>query len=142
MNPLRNGVGTGLFLTALALIMGSCSGGQVELHGAVYPDQIPVYQSARVTDVVGGVTSDLGGGDARHRASWWLATSDTRQQVEAWYEKQLPNASRVVEDWGDGPVTMYTWAPQGGKPGEELSIAISDEDIQITEVIKGMRENW
>ena len=142
MNHLRNSIGGGLLLIALALFVGACSSGPAELHGAVYPDQIPVYQSARVTDVMGGTTSDLDGSDAHHSASWWLESSDSRKEIEAWYEKQLPNASRMVEDWGDGPVTVYAWAPQGGKPGEELSIVISDADIQITETIQGTRQGW
>lgn len=142
MNHKRGGLGSGLLLLALTFLLVGCGAGTPELQGAVYGDQIPVYQSARVTTVMGGVTSDIGGGDPHHSASWWLQSTDTRKEIETWYEQQLPHASRIVEDWGDGPVTMYTWAPKGGKPGEELSIVISDDDIQITETIKGMRENW
>ena len=113
-----------------------------ELRGAVYAEQIPVYQSAQVTDMIGGVTSDLDGGEAYHQASWWLESSDSREDIEAWYESQLPNVSKISEDWGDGPVTVYSWVPEGGKPGEELSIVISNDDIQVTETIQGVREDW
>jgi hypothetical protein len=137
MNHLRNAWGTGLFLMALAVVMQGCGGNS--LDGAVYGDQLPVYAAAHLTDSSDRLTTDLGGGEQRHSQSWWLQSSDTRKEIEAWYEQQLPNATRIVANWSDGPVTIYSWAPEGGKPGEELSIVISDEDIQITEVISGSR---
>lgn len=141
MSYVRSGLGAGLLLLAAAALIQGCGSASPELQGAVYAEQIPVYQSARVTGMIGGVSSDLDGGDPFHQASWWLETSDSREDIEAWYESQLPNVSKITEDWGDGPVTVYSWVPEGGKPGEELTIVITNDDIQVTETIQGMRED-
>jgi hypothetical protein len=141
MNNSANWTGAGMLLLGAALTL-SCGSRGPDLSGAVYRDQIPIYSPASLTEVMGGSTSDLEGGNVSHSASWWLDTPHSRAKVEAWYDQQIPNAQKSREDWGDGPVTVYKWAPKGGKPGEELTITITDDDIQITETIQGPRKGW
>jgi len=140
MNVTRNWLGAGLLLLAIALVIAGCGTQGPRLEGAVYAEQIPVYPPASLTGQMSGRSSDFDGSALTSSTSWWLEAPHAQSRVEAWYEQRLPQARKSREDWGDGIVTVYTWTPEGGQPGDELSITITREEIQITETLRGERE--
>lgn len=92
---------------------------------------IPVYLPSKVT-------SRITGGDLSGKLSsftWFLDTPSKKEDVIAFYQKQLPNAAKTP--YNDGSV-MWDFTPAGGQEAanEDATVLITAEGkIEITESV-------
>jgi len=107
-------------------------GGAPKLDGAVYAAQIPVYPKARLRDVGGGNSYDDIGGPVTFESKSWFFSFDDRQQVVVFYQQQLPNAAREDEE----DEVHFKFTPTGAEDGEDVSVVVRKDELQISEVVK------
>jgi len=107
-------------------------GGAPKLDGAVYAAQIPVYPKAKLRDVGGGNYYDDIGGPVTFESKSWFFSFDDRQQVVVFYQQQLPNAAREDEE----DEVHFKFAPTGAEDGEDVSVVVRKDELQISEVVK------
>ncbi|MFN8546963.1 MAG: hypothetical protein U0527_03080 [Candidatus Eisenbacteria bacterium] len=91
---------------------------------AVYATQVPIYPGATIEDAMG---ADLYGetkADHTERMTFFLETDGSHDELVAWYEEQLPDASRKETEEG---ATVFSFAPEGAEDGEDAGVWI-DED--------------
>ena len=119
-------------ITLLAALSVPACGGPPKLEGAVYQAQIPVYPKAKLRDVGGGNYYDDLGGPVTFESKSWFFTIDDRQQVLAYYQDKLPNAAR--ED--DEEEVTFKFTPTGAEEGEDVSVVVRKDELQISEVVK------
>lgn len=120
-------------LTAVAVVLAAPScGGTPKLDGAVYSEQIPVFPKAKLRDVGGGNYYDEIGGPVTFESKSWFFTIGEGQQAIAFYQEKLPNAARDEDE--DGVTFKFT--PAGAEDGEDVSIVVRKDELQITEVVK------
>jgi hypothetical protein len=118
----------------LALFAAGCAAKPVELEGAVHPDQIPIYASARVDrdQSIGGATME--GDEGVFYARYWdLTTDDPPEIVTEFYRKAWPAA---IEDKGESGSTFTIKQFPGAEPGEYIQISVKKGMIHISECLK------
>jgi hypothetical protein len=121
-------------LIALAIPVGlAASGGAPKLDGAVYGAQIPVYPNAKLRDVGGGTYSDEIGGPVTFESKSWFFAIDDAQKVVAFYQEKLPNVPHEEDEDGG---TTFKLTPVGADSGEDVSVTVRKDELQITEVVK------
>ena len=113
------------------LIVPAC-GGAPKLDGAVYGAQIPVYPHARLRDVGGGNYYEDIGGPVTFESKSWFFTIDDRQKVLAFYQEKLPSAAREDDDES----ITFKFTPTGAEEGEDVSVVVRKDELQISEVVK------
>ena len=121
-----------VLITLLSPLALPACGGAPKLDGAVYATQIPVYPKAKLRDVGGGnYYEDIGGPVTFESKSWFFGFDDL-QQVVAFYQQQLPNAAREDEE----DEVRFKFTPTGAEDGEDVSVVVRKDELQISEVVK------
>jgi hypothetical protein len=122
----------------LALTLAACGGGDggaprpLALEGGKFVNRdVPAFAEASYRSSAGGTYYDDGGGESARSQSWFFETQEPYAEVVAFYEKALPQAEKIV----DGDQTVFTWRPEGGREGDEISIFVSEGEIQICESV-------
>jgi hypothetical protein len=62
----------------------------------------------------------------------WFFGFDDREQVVAFYQQQLPNAAREDEE----DEVRFKFTPTGAEDGEDVSVVVRKDELQISEVVK------
>lgn len=123
-------------LSLCALAAAGCGGAtkQAALPDAVYANSIPIYPGA----VLDGAMGSTSMGDTPESMSdgmaWFFKVTARADDMVAFYEKQLPNAKRDAE-WEEDTVRLV-WSPEGGAPGEELSVVIGENELSFRESVR------
>jgi hypothetical protein len=119
-------------VTALVLAAFACAGcgaGQTRWNGAAarlatYATQIPLYPGTEIEDSMG---SESWGDEADSHVYgmvWWCNAKASKEELIAWYEKALPNATHSAEE--DGYYTLKV-TPPGAKAGEDMGVYFVDD---------------
>ena len=119
-------------ITLLGPLTVPACGGAPKLDGAVYGAQIPLYPHAKLRDVGGGNYYEDIGGPVTFESKSWFFTIDDRQKVLAFYQEKLPSAAR--ED--DEESITFKFTPTGAAEGEDVSVVVRKDELQISEVVK------
>ena len=110
------------------------------IKGAVYASVIPIYPGAKFTDIMGGnYYEEFGGPVTFTSQSWFFDISDPVEKVVAFYRSKLPQGYRDVEA-EEGSVA-FEWTPPGAVDGEDVTVVISEGQLQIGETVKAKAAN-
>lgn len=105
---------------------------------AVYANQIPVYPGARFSDAMG---SESWGDEPEtySQGMGWEFEFDASKydEVIAFYETALPNATRRTSDVGE---QIFEIVPAGGKAKETVSVWVHETEFWIHEDVYGDRD--
>ena len=96
------------------------------------PHRSPVYPKATLRDVGGGNYYEDIGGPVTFESKSWFFRIDDHQRVVAFYQEKLPNAAR--ED--DEDEIRWKFTPTGAEEGEDVSVVVRKDELQISEVVK------
>ena len=127
-------------LLAAGFLAGTSGCGAVtptaKLPGAVYAAQVPVYPSSTADGMMGGsYRGSIGGPDITQTQSWFFKTTDSMDEVVAFYEEKLVGATKETEeDDGEEQVT-FKFVPKEAEEGEEITVWIKPGTFQITEEV-------
>lgn len=121
-------------LSLYALAAAGCGGAkQAALPDAVYANSIPIYPGA----VLDGAMGSTSMGDTPESMSdgmaWFFEIEAPADKMLAFYQQKLPNARRDP-DWEEG--VRLVWSPEGGAPGEELSVVIGENELSFRESVR------
>ena len=125
-----------LLAAAVATALAGCgAAGSYTFPGdamPVFTQAIHVYPGATLETAMGG---DYYGdeGHVSETLTWWFKTSASQDRVAEWYAKRLPAAIRSRDE--DGNV-VFTYAPEGGQPGEGIVVRVGNQEFRITEETK------
>jgi len=102
---------------------------------AVYASQVPIHPSAEFDDAMGG---SYYGEDLNDKVSetmtWWFKIDPKhRDEIVAYYEKQLPNAQKTTDEEGS---IKFEVTPTGAESGESIEVSISSDKLRISEETK------
>jgi hypothetical protein len=133
----KAGIAAALFVGLMTLLAacGGGGGGQEDAFpGSVYAQVVPVYPGAKYIGTMGGSSSESIGGPASSQSqSWFFKTSDTAEDVVAFYKKKLPGAELEI----DGGDSTFTLIPKGAEEGEQVQVIFhNDGNLQIHESVK------
>jgi hypothetical protein len=123
----------------MSKVGGSSKGGlspsKSPMKGAIYAAAVPVYQGAKLRDVMGGNYYDEIGGEAKFQStSWFFEFKDPMAKVADFYSKNMPAGARPAEV-PEGEIG-YQWTPPGATEGEKVHVTIREGELQIGETIK------
>lgn len=124
-------------LSLCALAAAGCGAKQTALPHAVYMKQIPVYPGAVLESAMGSTSVGDTPESTRDGMAWFFEVKAPADKMLAFYQQKLPRARRDPE-WDDG--VRLVWSPEGGAPGEQLSVVIGENKLSIKEsVLPGKR---
>lgn len=122
-------------LSLCALAAAGCGGAtkQAALPDAVYANSIPIYPGARLDGAMGSTSMGDTPESMSDGMAWFFEVKAPADQLLAFYQKKLPNARRDPE-WEEG--VRLVWSPEGGAPGEELSVVIGENELSFRESVR------
>lgn len=101
------------------------------LEYAVYATQLPIYPGAELEDVMGADTYGDEPGSHNERMNFWFTVEDSPEEMIAWYDARLPEATKEESDEGD---IVYTLTPTGAEEGEYFGVRVeADGGLRIFE---------
>lgn len=104
------------------------------MKGAVYAVAIPVFENARLRDMMGGNYYDEVGGAATFTStSWFFELKAPVAEVAEFYRKNLPAGWKPGE--AEAGEVAFEWIPPGAKQGEDVTVTIRDGELQISETV-------
>jgi len=124
-----------IVLAAVALVAG-CGAQSTKWPSdavPVYAKSIHVYPGSTLESAMGGDYLGDSGEKVSETLSWFFESKADKDKMVEWYAKQLPTAARSTGDEGE---TIFTFTPEGAESGEEITVRINDQKIQITEETK------
>ena len=124
-------------LSLCMLAAAGCGAKQAALPHAVYANSIPIYPGAVLGDAMGSTSIGDTPESMRDGMAWFFEVKAPADKMLAFYEQKLPQAQRDPE-WIAG--VRLVWSPEGGAPGEQLSVVIEENKLMIKEsVLPGKR---
>ena len=101
----------------------------------VYASQVPIYPGAEVEDAMGGnyYGESLDEHVSESISYFFKIDPKDYEKMVAFYDKELPNAQRTVNE--DGEV-RFELVPKGAESGEKVWVTIGKDRLQITEETK------
>lgn len=131
-----------LIAGAFATLLGGCAAQAPKLEGLYFKD-VPVYAPSEVKDMMG---SESRGDDFVVKGmAWFMVSKDPPDKIRRWYQKQLPQATKVTSDSGD---VTFSFTPKGAEEHEDVEITIykdpKEKDYQFIiheDVLPGKRKN-
>lgn len=125
----------GVALVILIMGCGQDHYAQWKKLDVVYASQVPIYPGAEVEDAMGGnyYGESLDEHVSESITYWFKVDPKNRDKIVAFYEKELPNAQRTVDE--DGEV-RFEFVPKGAEPGESVYVAIGKDRLRIGEETK------
>ena len=128
---------TVIAVLSLCALAAGCGAKQAALPHAVYMKQIPVYPGAVLESAMGSTSTGDTPESARDGMAWFFEVKAPADKMLAFYQQKLPQARRDP-DWVEG--VRLVWSPEGGAPGEQLSVVIGENTLSIREsVLPGKR---
>jgi hypothetical protein len=100
---------------------------------AVYANQVPIHPHARLVDATGSESWGDAPDSFVRGMGWEFEFPGEMEPMIAFYDAALPAATREV--MGDGEV-MWTFAPRGARPGEEVMVRVGRGRLWINEAVK------
>lgn len=122
-----------ILVLAMLLAVG-CGRTAPALNGAVFA--VPAYPGAEVRDTLSAGTTDRHGQPVTDTQTWWLRFTDPPEKVVAFYDAGLPGARKFPSSEVPGTVARYEWKPSGASAEESVTVIISAQDIQISEIAR------
>ena len=116
-----------------ALAATGCASKKTVLPYAVYADQVPIYPGAVLEEAMGSTSAGDTPESMSDGMAWFFEVTAPAQEMVAFYQQRLPQARRDT-GWEDG--VRLVWVPEGGAPGEELSVVIGENTLSIREQVK------
>ena len=120
-------------LSLCVLATAGCGAKQTALPHAVYMKQIPIYPGAVLESAMGSTSMGDTPESMSDGMAWFLEVKAPADKMLAFYQQKLPQAQRDPE-WVDG--VRLVWSPEGGAPGEQLSVVIEENKLMIKESVK------
>ena len=131
-----------LMFCGMTIGLGGCAAQAPKLEGLYFKD-VPVYARSEVKEMMG---SESRGDDFVVKGmAWYMASADSPDRIRQWYQKQLPQATKVTSDSGD---VTFSFTPKGAEEHENVEITIyknpKENDYQFIiheDVLPGKRKN-
>lgn len=110
-----------------------CAAKAPELRGAYFP--IPSYAPAEIVDRDMNAAFVEGDDGRFHILYFELKTPDNVSQIMQFYQKQLPQATRIKTEEGSDYKEQMRWTPPNAEKGEGVTIYAKDGKILIAETV-------
>ena len=119
---------------AAAVAVLGCGNSPHALPGCVYAKAALVYPKAQEGDgAMGGTYYDEAGNAVSETMTWFFDVKEPKDRVAEFYRTHWKGAQESTDEDGN---TVFTLAPAGAEPGEELTVRISEGKLRITEEVK------
>jgi hypothetical protein len=101
----------------------------------VYASQVPIYPGALVDDAMGGSYYGEGLNDkvSETMTYWFKIDPKNHDQIVAFYDKEMPQAHKTVDDEGN---VQFELTPQGAEDGEKVWVTVQKDKLRIGEETK------
>ena len=135
MNGRVTWMGTALVAAVLATGCSQNPYAQWKKLDVVYANQVPIFPGAEVEDVMGGnyYGDDLNDQVSETITYWFKIDPANRDQIVAYYEKELPSAKKTVDEDGD---IRFELVPKGAENGESVYVTVGKDRLRIGEETK------
>ena len=102
---------------------------------AVYARQVPIFPGAVAEDAMGGnyYGEDLSDKVSETMTYWFKIDPKNHDKIVAFYEKELPQAQKTVDEEG---AVRFELTPQGAESGETVWVVVGKDKLRIGEETK------